>query len=68
MSQPKRRRRFRLNVRAASLLGIGLLVAVSGFLVLSYVRGQLGAARPADAGAAAGGRQAAEIRPGDDST
>ena len=36
MSQPKRRK-FRLNVRAASILGIGLVVAISGFIVLSYV-------------------------------
>jgi len=43
VSQPKkpRRRKFRLNVRAASILGIGLLVVVSGFVVLSYARSRL---------------------------
>jgi tetratricopeptide (TPR) repeat protein len=34
------RRKFRLNVRAAMILGGGLLVAVAGFAVLSYVRSQ----------------------------
>lgn len=37
MSHSKRRK-FRLNVRAASILGIGLLVAVSGFFALSLIR------------------------------
>jgi len=41
VNAPKRRK-FRLNVRAATILGIGLLVAVSGFAGLSYVRSQSG--------------------------
>ena len=41
MSQPKRRSKFRLNVRAASILGIGLLIVVSGFVVLTYARSRL---------------------------
>ena len=39
MNAPKHRK-FRLNVRAAMILGIGTLTAVSGFAVLSYVRSQ----------------------------
>jgi tetratricopeptide (TPR) repeat protein len=35
-----KRRKFHLNVRAAMILGIGVLVAVSSFAVLSYVRSQ----------------------------
>jgi tetratricopeptide (TPR) repeat protein len=39
VNAPKRRK-FRLNVRAALVLGIGLAAAVVGFAVLSYVRSQ----------------------------
>lgn len=39
MNDPNRRR-FRLNVRAALILGVGLLATVSGFAALSYVRSQ----------------------------